>query len=271
MNQEAVKKLLLDIEKPIKDFDLIFSGKESAKVDGLYKPALCEIIIHNRNFHDENELIYTAIHEYAHHIHFTTSAVPVSARSHVGAFWDILHRLLNEAERKGLYRNIFKTHKDFRELTARIKEKFLTKNGELMKEFGQELSRAFQLCLKHHVSFDDYMDRELNLHRNAAKTLMKISSLDINPEIGFENMKIVASIRDPVRVKEAEKAFLEGKSPDMVKQEFKAPAKSDIGNKAEDDLSILRAEQKRISRTIERLTKRLAEVEKEIAKREKTC
>lgn len=269
MNQDAVKKLLLEIEKPIKDFDLIFSGKESDKVDGLYKPTLCEIIIHNRNFHDDNELIYTAIHEYAHHIHFTTAAVPVSARSHVGAFWDILHRLLNEAEKKGLYQNIFKSQKEFKDLTARIKEKFLAKNGELMKEFGQELSKAFQLCMKHHVSFDDYMDRELNLHRNSAKTLMKISNLDINPEIGFENMKIVASIKDPERVKEAEQAFLDGKSPDMVKQEFKAPLSAKTGDKLEDDLAILRAEQKRISGTIERLNKRLAEVEKQIAKRER--
>ncbi len=269
MNQESVKQLLLKLEKPEKDFDLIFSGKESDKVDGLYKPTLCEIIIHNRNFSDDNELIYTAIHEFAHHIHFSTAAIPVSAKSHTGAFWDILHKLLNDAEKKGLYKNIFKSNPEFMELTKKIRDKFLAKNGELMKEFGEQLIKAFQLCLKHHVSFDDYMDRELNLHRNSAKTLMKISSLDINPAIGFENMKIVASIKDPEKVKKAEKAFMEGKSPDMVRQEFKESPIKQTGDKDLDDIQILLNEKKRIKATIDRLNQKLLEIDKQIVKKEK--
>ncbi len=269
MNQASVKELLLKLEQPEKDFDLIFSGKESDKVDGLYKPALCEIIIHNRNFKNDNELIYTAIHEFAHHIHFSTAAVPVSAKSHTGAFWDILHRLLHDAEKKGLYANVFKTESDFMELTKKIREKFLVKNGELMKEFGEQLIKAYDLCLKHHVNFDDYMDRELNLHRNSAKTLMKISAMDIDPTIGFENMKIVASIKEPEKVKKAEKAFQEGKSPDMVKQEFKSGHPMPTGDKDTDDLEILLQEKKRIKSTIERLNQKLIEIDKQIIRKNK--
>jgi hypothetical protein len=65
MNQDQVKAKLLAIEDAPLEFSLIYSGKKSNKVNGLYKPESREIIIHNRNFSDDNLLLYTAIHEYA--------------------------------------------------------------------------------------------------------------------------------------------------------------------------------------------------------------
>lgn len=261
MNQNQVKQKLIRLETPAKDFSVIFSGKESRKVDGLYKPETREIILHNRNFDDENQLIYTAIHEFAHHIHFTTSADQVSSRAHTTAFWDILHRLLDLAEQKGVYRNVFRSDLEFKALTKTIREKFLVKNGELMKDFGACLIKAFELCVRHHVNFDDYMDRELNLHRSSAKTIMKFSSLDIDPVIGYENMKIVAGIRDPVKLRQAEKAFLEGKSPDTVRREFKSPAED------RNELGQLISQRKRLTTSIERLKRKLAEIEDLIEKK----
>ena len=100
-------------------------GKKSRKVHGLYKPESREIIIHNRNFTNDNELLYTAIHEYAHHIQFTTSATPMSVRTHTTAFWNLFHTLLFEAEGKGIYTNPFEQIEELRDLTRRIREKFL--------------------------------------------------------------------------------------------------------------------------------------------------
>ncbi|MDR0601298.1 MAG: hypothetical protein LBG42_02855, partial [Treponema sp.] len=73
MNQDQVKAKLLAIEDAPLEFSLVFSGKSSKKVNGLYKPESREIIIHNKNFtaeggQNENLLLYTAIHEYAHHL-----------------------------------------------------------------------------------------------------------------------------------------------------------------------------------------------------------
>ena len=83
MNQDQVKEKLLAIEDAPLEFSVIFSGKRSKKVNGLYKPDTREILIHNKNFQGgsggekaqgatataDNLLIYTAIHEYAHHLH----------------------------------------------------------------------------------------------------------------------------------------------------------------------------------------------------------
>lgn len=258
MNQDQVKGKLLQLDNEVEDFSVIFSGKRSRKVDGLYYPEKREIIIHNKNFEDDNSLIFTAIHEFSHHVHITRSAVPVSNRAHTIPFWDIFHRFLFKAESIGIYVNIFKRDKRFIELTNKIRENFLSVNGQLVKEFGRLLMEAYELCSRAHVSFEDYVDRELLLHRTTAKKFMKIHSMDINPEIGFENMKTVAGLKDPQVREKAEEAFLEGKSPDMVRAEFMTAARK------EDTLELLMKEKKRIHRTLESLTNKLTGIEKRI-------
>ena len=68
MNNEQVARALLSVRKTAEPFAVVMSGKKSGKVNGLYKPESREIIIHNKNFALDDELLYTAIHEYAHHI-----------------------------------------------------------------------------------------------------------------------------------------------------------------------------------------------------------
>ena len=58
---EQIKKALLSLRKTEHDFSVILSGKKSRKVHGLYKPDTREIVIHNRNFKNDNEMMYTAI------------------------------------------------------------------------------------------------------------------------------------------------------------------------------------------------------------------
>ena len=258
MNQEKVKEKLLELDNEVDDFSVTFSGKESRKVDGLYKPESREIIIHNRNFTDDNALMYTGIHEFAHHIQFTASHLPVTSKAHTGKFWDILHRLLYLAEEKGIYDNVFSANSEFRELITRIKENYITVDADLMKEFGRLLIEAHGLCRKYHVCFDDFVDRGLGIHRTIAKTIMKTHAMDINPEIGFENMKTVAGIRDEETRKQAEEAFLEGQSPDMVRAEFvsrKEPS---------DEIETLISERDRLEHALENITLKLANVERRL-------
>lgn len=263
MNQDQVKQLLLKLDNKVEDFTVQFSGKESKKVDGLYKPDLKEILIHNKNHKTENELVYTAIHEFAHHINCTKSAKPVTARSHTVIFWDTFHRLLYKAEQLEIYNNIFKTDNDFVAMTEEIKSKYFTANGQLMKDFGNTLIKAMQLCSDKNVSFEDYVDRELGLHRHAAKTIMQTVKLDINPEIGFENMKTAVRIKNPEIRKQVEQAFSTGSSPDMVKAEF-SPHFAEQKKKSR--IEFLQEEKQRLKDTLQNVKNKLVQVESEIRK-----
>ena len=258
MNQEQVKDKLLMINSEVSDFTVTFSGKSSKKVDGLYYPDRKEIVIHNKNFADDNQLIYTAIHEFAHHVHFMKSSAPVSSRSHTIVFYDIFHKLLYRAEELKIYRNIFETIEEFRTLTEKIKRDYLTKNGQLMKDFGSLLMQARELCRKYNVSFEDYVDRALSLHRNEAKTIMKTFVMDINPEIGYENMKTVAKIRDEDLRKGVEEAFFDNKTVDMIRAEIR-PEKE-----FESRLAFLEEEKRKIEDTLNKLTERLVKIERDM-------
>lgn len=259
MNQDQVKENLLKIRDDISEFKLIFSGKESKKVDGLYHPETMEIIIHNKNFDDDNALMYTAIHEFAHHIQFTEHDAEVKKRAHTVLFWDIFHKLLAKAEELGVYINIFEEDRKFKTLTDEIKGKYLKKNGELMKDFGKLLIQALDLCQQKHAIFEDYVDRALGLNRTAAKSIMKVYAMDVNPELGFDNMKIVASIPDNKQRDQAEEAFLSGKSQDMVKQEIR-----EARPPQEETLGRLQSQKRRIEKSIIELQERLEELETKI-------
>lgn len=257
MNQEEVTLRLLKLEDKIEDFTVTFSGKSSKKVDGLYKPDTREIIIHNKNHADDNSLMYTAIHEFAHHIQFINSPA-VSARAHTNAFYSIFHGLLEKAEEKGIYINVFKTEPEFVRLTKRIRERFIHVNGSLMKELGAALTEAYRLCERFHASFEDYVDRTLGFHRSEAKAVMKVQQLNISPEFGYSNMKLLASISDDDMRQLAAEAFSQGKSLDMVKADFKAKPKF------ADKLEYLIREKERLEKSLETVAAKLAKVEREL-------
>jgi hypothetical protein len=266
MNQDNTKSLLLKLEDPKLDFSVIFSGKKSKKVNGLYKPDTREIIIHNKNFQneagnqDENALSYTAIHEYAHHLHACKRGGKLPVRAHTSEFWAIFHALLEKAEEKGLYKNNALSSPELSELTERIKKEYLFENGRLLKELGNHLIMAEGLCKNAGIRFEDYIDRILCIPRVSAKTAIKMFQYDIDPEIGPDNMRFVANIGDEDERLTAEKSFLAGKSPDTVKMRYKniSPAEE------EDPRLSLEKEKQRIERTISALSKRLGEVVNEL-------
>ena len=260
MNQSQVKDILLQLKEDVQEFSVIFTGKKSKKVDGLYKPLTREIIIHNRNTEDQNAIVYTAIHEFAHHVHVSSSIVPVSRRAHTKEFWAILHSLTDKAEQIKVYSNKFKTEPEFKTLTIEIKDRFILKNGELMKAFGKLLLKAYELCHKYDMSFDDYVDRELGLGRTAAKQIMGVYREDVNPLVGYENMKTLSRIKSGEDRKMAEEAFISGSSPDSVKSQF-----ASNNSLTEDPVLRLKKEKQRIERSIVNYNKRLAEIENSLS------
>jgi hypothetical protein len=258
MNQDQVKAGLLSLEDAPMDFGVIFSGKKSKKVNGLYKPETREIIIHNRNFTDDNLLIYTAIHEYAHHLHACSRGGTLSARAHTTEFWAIFHGLLEKAETRGIYQNIFADSPELAELTETIRIKYLRENGSLVKELGMHLLRAHELCSAIGARFEDYVDRVLRIPKTAANLAIKMYQYDLNPEVGPDNMRFLAGIGNDETRSAAENALLKGKSPDTVKIAVRRPV-------AEEDPRLrLEKEKRRLERTIASLTARLNEVQKEL-------
>ena len=263
MNQDQVKEKLLAIEDAPLEFSLVFSGKKSRKVDGLYKPDSREIIIHNRNFEQnatgENLLLYTAIHEYAHHLHACKQGGKLSPRAHTSEFWAIFHALLEKAEAKKVYRDVYAGSPELEALTETIRAKYLRENGGLVKEMGRHLLKARELCDAIGVHFEDYVDRILRIPRTAANVAIKMFNYDLNPATGADNMRFLAGIRDEGDRRAAEKALIKGKSPDTVKTAIRQkPAE-------EDPLLMLEKEKNRLERTIQTLSKRLDEVKKQLA------
>jgi len=262
MNQDKVKEKLLLIEDAPMEFTLVFSGKKSKKVNGLYKVQNREIIIHNRNFNTDdsgqNLLLYTAIHEYAHHLHTCSRGGTLSTRAHNSEFWAIFHALLEKAESKKIYSDVFSVSPELLKLTDIIRTKFLANNGALVKEMGKHLLKAHDLCTGIGVRFEDYVDRMLRIPRTAANMAIKMFEYDITPEVGADNMRFLAGIRDGGERKAAETALVKGKSPDSVKILVRGK------DKEEDPVVMLEKEKNRIERTIATLTKRLDEVKKEL-------
>jgi hypothetical protein len=173
-------------------------------------------------------------------------------------FWHILHTLLFKAEALGIYKNIFTTNEEFIALTKKIKDEFLFENGRLMKDFGRLLAEARILCDKYHASFTDYIDRILNIPRASARSCIKIHAYNINPKLGFENMKTVAGIAHEELRAKAEHAFLDGQSPDMVKMQWKSREESD------EPLQRLKKEKIHIEKRIAILSDRLKDIVKRI-------
>ena len=267
MNQEQVKEKLLAIEDAPLDFTVVLSGKKSKKVNGLYKPDNREIILHNRNFTGEggtNLLVYTAIHEYAHHLHACARGGHLSPRAHTAEFWAILHGLLEKAEAKGIYKDVFSGSKELEALTDTIRKKYLTENGNLVKELGELLLKAHDLCFAIGGRYEDYVDRVLRIPRQAASLAVRMHQYNLNPETGADNMRFLAGISNEEKRLAAEKALLTGKSPDTVKIALRQkPEDEEEGAPGSIRLQ-LEKEKLRLERTIASLTRRLEEVQREL-------
>ncbi|MFH1761430.1 MAG: hypothetical protein ABIA63_10065 [bacterium] len=258
MNQDQIKKALIKLRPNVPDFFVILSGKASKKVDGLYHPEKMEIIIHSMNHHSDNELMYTAMHEFAHHIQFTGEPVPPSARSHNPRFWKLFHELLSEAENKGIYNNGFENSPELKNLTIKIKQEFLLKGGNVVRDFGRLLLKAKELCETYHIPFEDYITRVLTLPREAATSYLRISAARVDEKLGWDNMKLVSTINDKENRMLAQDDLLSGKSVDQVKVKYKMKPPE------HDPVKYLEQEKMRIEKAIKRMVDNLDKVNEKL-------
>ena len=267
MDNASIKDMLLDIQETSLDFTVLMTGKESKRVNGLYKPESREILLHNKNFKTDTELIYTAVHEYTHHLineeqiaENGGKAPPYTKRSHTNYFWAKFHSLLEVAEQKGYYKMDLSVSPALEELTKEIRTKYIEPNGHLMQELGKSLIKAHSLCQEANIRYEDYLDRILQLPRTTARTVTQVAPLPAeDAALGFDNMKIVASIKKPEERAKAQDALKQGKSPVSVIAMMKKKAKE------ADPRSKLEKERERLTKTISELQQRLEYVEESLA------
>ena len=151
MDNDEIKKALSKLYDCKTDFTVIMTGKKSSKVNGLYKRNTCEILLNNRNFKTQNELMYTAVHELTHHVLITEKGVK-SAKSHSEIFWATFYDLLDKAIENGFYS---RTRSD--ETKALIDEaKEIQKSLiELQKRLGAVITKIHGSCIKNGERIED--------------------------------------------------------------------------------------------------------------------
>lgn len=263
MDNETIKQNLLQIQPTELDFSVIMTGKESVRVNGLYNPETREILLHNKNFKNDSQLIYTAIHEYAHHLineeklEESGGKILHLGRAHNAAFWSKFHLLLEKAGELGIYKIDITQSPELEEITEKIRRDYIEVNGKLMQEFGRLLSQAHALCQKSGIRYEDYLDRVLCLPRTTAKEITKVGHVEVDPAIGFDNMKKVATLKKEEDRKAAQQQILEGKPADTVAQLMKQ-------HKKDDPKSKLEKEKNRLEKTITALQQRLQYIEESL-------
>jgi prefoldin subunit 5 len=260
MNQDEVRDKLLRLRSCAEPFAVIFSGKKSKRINGLYKPSRKEIIIHNLNFIndegalDENALIYTAIHELAHHVQFTELGER-GTRCHTQLFWSCFHDLLAGAERQGTYR--LEPGPEAEALAEKAR-KLSSAIAALQRELGKALMDLGEACRAQGVRYEDVVQRTVQLTPSTARKAVEAATLGIHEgdEIGVDQQAAALGARSP----EAREAMLagarEGKTVEQIKR-LAVAARSG----PEERLDRLERERERLERTIHSLERTIHSLE----------
>ncbi|MDR1867815.1 MAG: hypothetical protein LBQ77_06090 [Treponema sp.] len=258
MDTEQVKRLLLSLEYS-PNIQIKFSGKKTKKINGFYDTNTATIVLNELNFKSDNLLMYTAIHEYAHHLHAVQYEGTLPRHHHSMEFMAIFYRLLEKAEEAHIYHNVFDDSYELVLLTKHIHTRCIIESGLLFKELGSNLNDAFNLCIKIGGRFEDYLDRVLRIPRTTATLAMQVYSLDINPDVGLDNMRFLSKIENAYERKKAEQLILDGAIPATVRMEL-----LDAGQPKLSKHEFLEQEKIRLNHTMQNLSKRLLEIEQEL-------
>jgi len=248
MNQDQLKETL-DRLTDHTDYTVIFSGKMSKKIDGLYHPEKKEIIIHNKNFVEDNQAIYTGLHELSHHIDFTVNHETNTRNAHGKRWQKIFDDLVKEAISQGIY-------KDY---DSEILDDAIRMNREhtaFLKRFGKALITLLDECQKKHHHFDDLVSRKLSLKNSQAKAIMCVYAMDIPEEAGGHFAERITKISDPEKRNEA---VVSGKVP-IVEPKTGNKNKDEM-DRGMDEVSFLERERRNLERKIERMQERIEEID----------
>lgn len=254
MTNEEIKNRLYRLYACKTDFTVIQTGKKSSRVNGFYNPATCEIHLYNKNFTTDNQLMYTAIHEFTHHVLISEKGVK-TARCHSGIFWAAFFDFVDRAVELGCYER--RRSVETQELidTARQLQNEII---EAQKRLADVVAALYNSCSKNGERVEEVIEHDLQMTQKKSKNIMKMRHSSVSDEMA----KAIESAKDDESQELAKQAAAAGKTVDQVKAIAKRAAKA-----TDDDLEnpekLLR-EKKRIERTIEKLKDRLVQVEEMI-------
>lgn len=262
MNQEKLKEILIELYPSSIPFTVLFSGKESKRVNGLYQVFKREIIIHNKNFKSDNQLIYTAIHEYTHHLieqQIVDNKIKRTAKIHSVEFWSLFHELLEKAENKGIYQlntnkkleSLIETAKEIQQQINLLEDKLANILVEINKEAKTDSN----------VRIEDIFTRQLRIPKTTVNSYIQTQ----NDNVPTEFKKTIASLKTGEERENITNLIHEGKSIEQIKVAVKnlkgenKHAKKDAKTGLQPDQNIekLHKEAKRIEKTIYNLNLRL--------------
>jgi hypothetical protein len=260
MNQDQVKEKLISLGLPEKDFEVIFSGKQSKKVNGLYRPDTKEIIIHNRNFQNDNLLMFTAIHEYVHHV--VCSRKLVKGRSaHPTIFWALFHSTIKVAIEKGIYSDSFVSDPVLKEVKGRV-DSVVKEQLDAQRKLGLVLLEMQNVCQERGARYEDYLDRHAHIPKETAKAAvtaqMELFGIDgTTPQV----VELVASIDEEEKTEEAVARVRDGQTIAQIRAAVKQGKEIDpfvVKPEHEEDdeeiLDRLMKERKKLNAKIQDLT-----------------
>jgi hypothetical protein len=264
MDREAVRQKLIELYPAREAFIFEFSGKKSRRVNGTYYPALKKIVIHEKNFTSENQLMYTAIHELAHHV-VSTEYGERKARSHTKLFWATFHNLQEAAEKKGIY---------VRDRPAAIKElaekarKIDRSIAKLQRELGIILSDLQELCAEAGERYEDVVEHDIGMARLTAKKAQEAASIFVEGELGQDAQALALRAGSAAKQAAVIEQAGEGKSIAQI-EELARPWPRAVGHGGlEDMITTLRKEKRRVEAAILVLQYRLENVARELERAE---
>lgn len=258
MNNEQIKQLLLSIEDCQYDFSVTMTGKSSPKVNGLYKPESHEIFLHNKNFKNDNALIYTAIHEYTHHLltaEAEKSGIRTTSRTkvHDTKFWAKMDGLVEKAVEKGVYKRI-RSEK----LSGLIEEAKQIDHeiASLKKKLGTILQKIHQVSDEEGTRFEDVLAHDIRMQKSTAEKCFNASLVD-QDNIGQDVQEVLSkTVKKSGAVKEAAKnAVSENKTVEQLKMEIQLQSDKSRESSPKQKLE---KEKNRLEKTISALQQRLS-------------
>jgi hypothetical protein len=263
MDAREVKEALLRVHECREDFTLVFSGKKNGRENGHYRPFRREITIHEANFTrdgvlNENLLLYTAVHELAHHI-LDTEMGRKGPRSHTKIFWAVFHDLLDKAGEEGVYRpetdaEVDALVEEARRISAEI--------AALQRSLGQVLKRLAETCERKGIRPEDVIERRAQISRRTMDECVKASDLALPEGTGMDAQKAAVRERDAYRRAVIIRAAMKGKTIAQIER----PREERPAAGEEEDLFRKKA---RLEKTIAALSARLKDVLEKIGRLER--
>jgi prefoldin subunit 5 len=255
MTAAAVREKLREAYPAREAFTVEFSGKKNNRVNGTYCFGTKIITIHERNFESNNDLLYTAFHELAHHLQHTEYGEH-KKRSHTKLFWSIFHDLLEKAGEKGIY---------VRERTEAVKRlaeqaKALDREiAKLQRKLGIILGDLEDVCREDGLRFEDVLEHDVGMAKATAKKAAAAASILVDGELGQDAQALV------IRAGSAEKreAIIEQveKGKTIAQIEEMAKPRAVI---IRDAVTELLKEKRRIEAAIKSLQSRYEEITREL-------